>query len=244
MSTMSHGPFACRRRAITVVIATAHSRDVGHRSRSRPSCGRSIRHRDLGGRTRRFNSNDGNSSTIPTARLRSRCSRSSAPGSWRSTRSGSTPKRVNRRGYSHSIVAGGFDVTSSTTRFTPGISLTIRAGDRLDQVVREPRPVGGHRVVARDRADHDRVAVRALVALHADRADRRQHGERLPELAVETGAAHLLLEDRVGLAQDLEPLRRDVADDPDREARARGTAGARPSAPASRAPRRRGAPRP
>src|SRR4029078_1197173 len=28
--------------------------------------------------------------------------------------------------YSHSIVAGGFEVTSSTTRFTPGISLTIR----------------------------------------------------------------------------------------------------------------------
>jgi hypothetical protein len=28
--------------------------------------------------------------------------------------------------YSHSIVAGGFDVTSSTTRFTAGISLTIR----------------------------------------------------------------------------------------------------------------------
>src|SRR5581483_11332814 len=27
--------------------------------------------------------------------------------------------------YSHSIVAGGFDVTSSTTRFTPGISFTI-----------------------------------------------------------------------------------------------------------------------
>ena len=29
--------------------------------------------------------------------------------------------------YSHSIVAGGFDVTSSTTRLTPGISFTIRA---------------------------------------------------------------------------------------------------------------------
>jgi hypothetical protein len=28
--------------------------------------------------------------------------------------------------YSHSIVAGGFDVTSSTTRFTPGISFTMR----------------------------------------------------------------------------------------------------------------------
>ena len=33
---------------------------------------------------------------------------------------------VVETGYSHSIVAGGFDVTSSTTRFTPGISLTIR----------------------------------------------------------------------------------------------------------------------
>src|SRR5256885_16202161 len=32
---------------------------------------------------------------------------------------------VGRR-YSHSIVAGGFDVTSSTTRLTAGISLTIR----------------------------------------------------------------------------------------------------------------------
>ena len=30
------------------------------------------------------------------------------------------------RGYSHSIVAGGFEVTSSTTRFTAGISLMIR----------------------------------------------------------------------------------------------------------------------
>src|SRR5919197_171294 len=34
---------------------------------------------------------------------------------------------VIEAGYSHSIVAGGFDVTSRTTRFTPGISLTIRA---------------------------------------------------------------------------------------------------------------------
>jgi hypothetical protein len=33
---------------------------------------------------------------------------------------------ANLDGYSHSMVAGGFDVTSSTTRFTPGISLTMR----------------------------------------------------------------------------------------------------------------------
>ncbi len=33
---------------------------------------------------------------------------------------------VIESGYSHSMVAGGFDVTSRTTRFTPGISFTIR----------------------------------------------------------------------------------------------------------------------
>ena len=37
----------------------------------------------------------------------------------------------NRHGaYSHSIVAGGFDETSYTTRFTPGTSLTMRAETR------------------------------------------------------------------------------------------------------------------
>jgi len=38
-----------------------------------------------------------------------------------------SPLVDRRRRYSHSIVAGGFEVTSRTTRFTPGISLTIRA---------------------------------------------------------------------------------------------------------------------
>jgi hypothetical protein len=53
--------------------------------------------------------------------------------------------------------------------------------------------------------------------LHPYRPDRRQHGEALPELAVETGAADLLEKDRVRLAQDLQPFLRHVADDPDRE---------------------------
>ena len=111
-------------------------------------------------------------------------------------------------GHSHSIVAGGFEVTSSTTRLTAGISLTIREATSLDEVVGQAGPVGGHRVVGGDGADRDRVAVRARVALHADRADRGQHRERLPELAVEAGPADLLLQDRVGLAQRLEPLLR------------------------------------
>src|SRR5262245_19046052 len=95
------------------------------------------------------------------------------------------------------------------------------ARDRLEQVVGQARPVGGHRVLRGHCPDHDRVRVGPLVALDAHRADRRQHGERLPQLAVEPGTSHLLLQDRVGLAQDLEPLVCDLADDPVREPWAR-----------------------
>src|SRR6185436_10549203 len=77
----------------------------------------------------------------------------------------------------------------------------------------------GHRVVGGDGAEHDRVGVGALVALHADRADDRQHAERLPELAVETCGANLLLKDRVRLAHDFEALPSDLAPNhADREA--------------------------
>jgi len=61
--------------------------------------------------------------------------------------------------YSHSIVAGGFDVTSSTTRFTAAISLMIRDETSSIRVVRQARPVRGHRVLRRDGADRDRIAV-------------------------------------------------------------------------------------
>ena len=97
----------------------------------------------------------------------------------------------------------------------------IAARDRLEHVVREARPVRGHRVLGGDGADHDRIRVRALVPLHADRADRGQHGEALPELAVEVGAADLLEQDRIRAAQDREPLLGHLADDADREARPR-----------------------
>src|SRR5205807_6753384 len=40
------------------------------------------------------------------------------------------------------------------------------ARDLLEQVIREPRPVGGHRVVAGYRANHDHVALGAGIALH------------------------------------------------------------------------------
>src|SRR5262249_47834202 len=92
------------------------------------------------------------------------------------------------------------------------------ARDRLQQVVGQARPVGRHRVLGGDRADHDRVAVGALVTLDTDRADRRQDGEALPELAVEAGTAPLLERDAAGAGEDLEPFPRALADDPDRQA--------------------------
>ena len=60
--------------------------------------------------------------------------------------------------------------------------------DAREQVVREARPVGGHRVLARHRTQHDRVAVRAAVALHADPAHvGEQRDGALPDVAVQAG---------------------------------------------------------
>src|SRR5262245_2481472 len=92
------------------------------------------------------------------------------------------------------------------------------ARDRLEQVVGQAGPVRRHRVLARHRTDDDRIPVRALVALNAHGPDRRQDAEALPELAVEPGPPNLLQQDRVRLAQRLQPLAGDLADDPDGEA--------------------------
>ena len=70
-------------------------------------------------------------------------------------------------------------------------------------------------VTARKRAD---VVVGAPVAHHADGAHRQQHGEGLPDRVVEAGVADFVEIDRVGLAQDVELLRRDRAGNADGEA--------------------------
>ena len=123
--------------------------------------------------------------------------------------------------YSHSIVAGGFELMSYTTRLMPRTSLTMRDEIGAEQVVRQPRPVGRHAVAALDRADRDRVLVGALVAHHADALHRQQHRERLPEPPVPAGLPDLVDDDGVGAPQQIEPLARDRAEQPDRQARAR-----------------------
>ena len=92
-------------------------------------------------------------------------------------------------------------------------------GDPLHQLVGKPRPVGRHRVLRRHRTEHDGVPVGAAVALDADRADvGQEHDRHLPDRAVEAGGGELLAGDGVGLAEDVEALAGDLADDPDAEA--------------------------
>ena len=60
------------------------------------------------------------------------------------------------------------------------------------------------------------MPVRAPIALHADRTHiREQHDRALPDLLVEPRGRELGARDRIGLAQRLEPIPRDFADDAD-----------------------------
>src|SRR5665811_1416024 len=89
-------------------------------------------------------------------------------------------------------------------------------GDALEHVVREASPVGRHRVLAGHGTKHHGVTVRAAVALDADGTYvAEQHHRELPDVAVEAGLRQLLPRDRVGLAEDVEPLPSDLADDAD-----------------------------
>src|SRR5438094_1881131 len=89
------------------------------------------------------------------------------------------------------------------------------------EIGRQPRPVGGHAVGGMHGPDRHHVLVRALVTHHADRLDRQEDREGLPELLVELRAANLLLDDGVGAAHDREPLPVDRPDHADGEPRAR-----------------------
>src|SRR6185295_18897880 len=95
------------------------------------------------------------------------------------------------------------------------------AADLGQDLVRQLRPISGHAVVRGHRANCYHVRVRSTIPHDAHAADRREDGERLPDAAVQPGRLDLVDDDPVGLAQRLEPLRRDLADDPDREPGAR-----------------------
>ena len=80
----------------------------------------------------------------------------------------------------------------------PFTSLTMREEIVGEQLVRQPRPVGGHAVEAFDRANRDGELVGARIAHHAHALHRQQHGEALPEPLVPARPAHFLGDDGVG----------------------------------------------
>ena len=94
------------------------------------------------------------------------------------------------------------------------------AGDGVEQLPRQARKVGGHEVLCLYRAQRDGVVIGALVAHDADRAQVCERGEILVDAALETGLGDLLAEDGVRLADDVQLLLGDLADDADGKARA------------------------
>ena len=175
----------------------------------------------------------GMSRTGSTARGRSETATVAARPGRRASRAGGRSSPTHpcaRRGkassadgpYSHSMVAGGFDEMSSATRFTSGISLMIREETRLEKIVGETSPVGGHRVLRGDRADDDRVRVGAgnrpallpIESPEARRSSARVRGRDRPG-APPPGGSHPPLETMSSRS------RVSVTDDPDRQAGAR-----------------------
>ena len=63
-------------------------------------------------------------------RTAARCRAASEPEPFRRRPLRTAPAAPRRHGHSHSIVPGGFDVTSSATRFTPSTSLMMREAMR------------------------------------------------------------------------------------------------------------------
>ena len=91
-------------------------------------------------------------------------------------------------------------------------------GGAVEDVVGDTSPIGGHEVGGGDAAEGEGVVVGAAVAHDTDGAHIRQHGEILADAVGEACVRQLLAEDGVGIAQGIELLARDLAEDADGKA--------------------------
>lgn len=80
------------------------------------------------------------------------------------------------------------------------------------QVIRQARPIGGHEIVRRDRAQGNDLLVGAVIAHHAHTFDRQQYGKRLCRaIPQHPDFIQFLGENRVGLAQCFQAFPGEVA---------------------------------
>ena len=93
----------------------------------------------------------------------------------------------------------------------PGHRVSDARRDTGQNVVRQARPVGRHRVLGGDGAQHDRVAVGAAITLDAHGTNVGEQDDRaLPDLLIQAGRRELLTGNQVGGAQDIQALTRDL----------------------------------
>src|SRR5580692_7872694 len=78
------------------------------------------------------------------------------------------------------------------------------SGDTGQNLIRNSDPVRGHAILAFDDAERNAVFVGSLIPHDADRADRQEHRERLPDLIVPIGSLHFIDDDFISLPKDFE----------------------------------------
>ena len=87
--------------------------------------------------------------------------------------------------------------------------------------MRQACPIGGHAVSRGDGSQGDSLFVGAKIAHDADGLDRKQHGKRLPDIAVDAEIVKLLDKDAIGPLQQLDLFRCDIAEYADAKAGSR-----------------------
>ena len=97
--------------------------------------------------------------------------------------------------------------------------VTDTIGNSGEDLLWWQHPVGGHSICRFDDPDGGRAVVGSLIPLDADRTDREEHRETLPDIAETTPLLQFFPDDAIGGSKDGEPVPRDLSDDPDSESR-------------------------
>jgi len=93
--------------------------------------------------------------------------------------------------YSHSIVAGGLELMSYTTRLTPFTFIYYFVGHFVQKFIRKMCPVGRHGIGGCNCAQCDGVLVGAFIPHHTHRLHRQQDGSCLPDFVIKASSTKI-----------------------------------------------------